>query len=164
MQKHTISVLVENKFGVLARVAGLFSGRGYNIESLSVNSTEDEKISRMTIVTSGNDNIIEQIDKQVSKLVDVIKVTDLTSAGNFIERELLLLKVQANSKTRSQIIELVEIFEGKIVCVGEDEIGIELSGHDEKIADFIELMKNFGITEMARTGKAAIAKSQKTNT
>lgn len=164
MQKHTISVLVENKFGVLARVAGLFSGRGYNIESLSVNSTEDEKISRMTIVTSGDDNIIEQIDKQVSKLIDVIKVTDLTSAGNFIERELLLLKVQANSKTRSQIIELVEIFEGKIVCVGEDEIGIELSGNDEKISDFIALMKTFGITEMARTGKAAIAKSQKTNT
>ena len=113
----------------------------------------------MTIVTTGDDRIIEQIDKQVSKLIDVIKVTDLTSAGNFIERELLLLKVRANSKTRSQIIELVEIFEGKIVCVGKDEIGIELSGRDDKISDFIELMKPFQITEMARTGKAAIAKS-----
>ncbi len=157
MNRHTISVLVENKFGVLARVAGLFSGRGYNIESLSVNTTEDPRYSRMTIVTTGDERIIEQIDKQVSKLVDVIKVTDLTS-GRFIERELLLLKVKATNANRSQIVELVEIFEGKIVCVGGGEIGVELSGRDEKIGDFIELMKPFGILEMARTGRAAISK------
>ncbi|HRR06659.1 MAG TPA: acetolactate synthase small subunit [Victivallales bacterium] len=163
MKKHTISVLVENKFGVLARVAGLFSGRGYNIESLSVNTTENPKISRMTIVTSGDDRIIEQIDKQVSKLIDVIKVIDFTSSGNFIERELLLMKVKTTAETRSQIIELVEIFEGKIVCVGIDEIGIELSGRDEKISDFIELVRPFGIIEMSRTGRAAISKPQINN-
>jgi acetolactate synthase-1/3 small subunit len=159
MGKHTISVLVENKFGVLARVAGLFSGRGYNIESLSVNITENPKISRMTIVTTGDERIIEQIDKQVSKLVDVIKVTDL-SAGLLIERELLLLKVTATIKNRSQIIEIVEIFDGKIVCVSSNDVGVELSGRADKIDDFVELMKPFGIIEMARTGRAAIAKSK----
>jgi acetolactate synthase-1/3 small subunit len=158
MEKHTISVLVENKFGVLARVAGLFSGRGYNIESLSVNVTENPQISCMTIVTTGDENVIEQIDKQVCKLVDVIKVTDLTGS-HFIERELALIKVKATPKNRSQVVEIAEIFEGKIVSVNKCELGIELSGRAEKIDDFIALLKEFGIITIARTGRAAMSKN-----
>ena len=137
MEQHTISVLVANKFGVLARVAGLFSGRGYNIESLSVNSTDDPTVSKMTIVTSGDEHIIEQIDKQLNKLIDVIKVTDLSS-GDFIERELILLKVAVSQKNRSDIIQITEIFKGKIVNVHKNELTIELSGDRKKIVNFIE--------------------------
>jgi len=155
MEQHTISVLVENRFGALARIAGLFSGRGYNIESLSVNTTEDPNRSRMTIVTSGDDAIIEQIDKQLSKLVDVRKVSDLTGHA-FIERELILLKVKTTSRTRPEIIQITEIFGGKIVGVHPHELSIELSGRAGKIEDFIALMRSFGIIEVARTGRVAI--------
>lgn len=157
MEQHTISVLVENKFGVLARVAGLFSGRGYNIESLSVNATNDPTVSKMTIVTSGDEEIIEQIDKQLNKLIDVIKVTDL-AGRNFIERELILLKVRVNSKNRSEIIQITEIFKGKIVSVHKDELTIELSGDGRKIENFIELISEFKIIELVRTGRVAISR------
>ncbi len=157
MEQHTISILVENKFGVLARVAGLFSGRGYNIESLSVNATADPKISKMTIVTTGDDAVIEQIDKQLNKLIDVIKVTDLTGS-EFIERELILVKVKTNSKTRAEIIQITEIFGGKIVSVHHNELGIELAGRSSKVVDFINLMSEFGIIELARTGRVAISR------
>ncbi len=156
-QTHTISVLVENKFGVLARVAGLFSGRGYNIESLSVNTTHDPKISKMTIVTRGDDSIIEQIDKQLNKLIDVIKVTDLTGS-EFIEREVILMKIKTTSKTRGDIIQITEIFGGKIILVHKDELGIELAGRAAKLEDFINLMNEFGIIEIARTGRVAFSR------
>ena len=157
MKQHTISVLVENKFGVLARVAGLFSGRGYNIESLAVNATNDPTVSKMTIVTSGDQEIIEQIDKQLNKLIDVIKVTDL-AGRNFIERELVLLKVGVTSKNRSEIIQITEIFKGKIVNVHKDELTIELSGDGKKISNFIELISKFKIIEVVRTGRVAISR------
>ena len=157
-QRHTISVLVENKFGVLARVAGLFSGRGYNIESLSVNSTHDPKISKMTIVTKGDDAVIEQIDKQLNKLVDVISVTDLTGS-EFIERELMLIKIKATGKNRAEAIQITDIFQVKIVTVHKDELGISLSGPAQKIEDFINMMSDFGIIEIARTGRVAISRN-----
>jgi acetolactate synthase-1/3 small subunit len=157
MEQHTISVLVENKFGALARIAGLFSGRGYNIESLSVNTTQDPAVSRMTIVTSGDDAIIEQIDKQLSKLVDVIKVADLTGHA-FVERELMLIKIKTNAKNRGEVIQITEIFGGKIVGVHAHELAVELSGRASKIEDFIALMHGFGIIEIARTGRVAISR------
>ena len=159
MEKHTISVLVENKFGVLARIAGLFSGRGYNISSLTVNETHDPNVSKMTIVTTGDDAVLEQIDKQLNKLVDVIKVEDLTGS-RFIERELALIKVKAeNHEQRSQILQLVEIFEGKIVLVHTNELGIELHGRADKIDNFIELIKDYEIVETARSGRVAISRT-----
>ena len=157
MRQHTISVLVENKFGVLARVAGLFSGRGYNIESLSVNSTHDPSISRMTIVTSGDEDVIEQIDKQLNKLIDVIKVTDLATS-DFIERELILVKVSVTAKNRSDIIQVTEIFGGKIISVHKNELAVELSGNGEKIENFINLLAEYEIIELVRTGRVAISR------
>ena len=157
MRQHTISVLVENKFGVLARVAGLFSGRGYNIESLSVNATNDPAVSKMTIVTSGDKDIIDQIDKQLNKLIDVIKVTDL-AGRNFIERELVLVKMAVTAKNRSEIIQITEIFKGKIVSVHKNELTIEISGDGKKIGNFIELLSEFKIIELARTGRVAISR------
>ncbi len=158
-ETHTISVLVANRFGVLARVAGLFSGRGYNITSLTVNETHDPEISRMTIVTTGDDAVLEQIDKQLNKLVDVIKVTDLTGS-HFVERELVLIKLKTESpEARSHAIQLTEIFKGKIVVVNPGELGIEISGKADKIDNFISLVKDFGIVEIARSGRVAISRN-----
>jgi acetolactate synthase-1/3 small subunit len=157
MQQHTISVLVRNKFGVLARVAGLFSGRGYNIESLTVNKTHCPSISKMTIVTTGDEDIIEQIDKQLNKLVDTIQVSDLTGAG-FIERELALVKIKVTRENRAEVIQIVEIFGGEIVIVHKDEVGVEITGESGKIDNFIELVQDFGIIEVARSGRVAISK------
>ena len=157
IQQHTISVLVQNKFGVLSRISGLFSGRGYNIESLSVNSTNDPEISKMTIVTSGDEAIIEQIDKQLNKLIDVLMVTDMAS-GDFIERELILVKVGVTMKNRSELIQITEIFGGKIVNVHKNEIAIELSGKGDKIQNFIDLLSDFNIIEVVRTGRVAISR------
>lgn len=160
-EKHTISVLVANKFGVLARVAGLFSGRGYNISSLTVHETEDPQFSKMTIVTSGDSAVLEQIDKQLRKLVDVVQVDDLTGS-RFIEREMALLKLRTGSnEARSQIIQLVEIFHGTIVSVSPDEIGVEIAGKSDRLDNFIELVREFGIIEMARSGRVAIAPCRK---
>jgi len=158
--RHTISVLVENKFGVLARIAGLFSGRGFNIDSLTVGPTHDQTMSKMTIVTTGDDAVLEQIDKQLNKLVEVVKVTDLTGSG-FVARELMLLKVKANSKTRSEILQISGIFGAKIVHVHHEAVIMEATGKSEKLDAFIELMEKFGIIELARTGKVAFARSPK---
>ena len=157
-KRHTISVLVENKFGVLARVAGLFSGRGYNICSLTVNQTHDPQVSKMTIVTVGDAAVLEQIEKQLNKLIDVIKVDDLTE-GRFIERELVLVKIRAATpEVRSQIMQLVEIFDGKIVTVRKEELGVEISGRSDQLDNFIDLARDFGIIETARSGRVAIAR------
>ena len=160
-EKHTISVLVENKFGVLARVAGLFSGRGYNISSLTVHETEDPRFSKMTIVTTGDAAILEQIDKQLSKLIDVIRVENLTGS-HFIEREMALIKIKTPTREdRSQLVQLVEIFAGTIVSVSREEIGVEIAGKSDRIDNFIELVRDFGIVEMARSGRVAIARCAK---
>ncbi len=155
--KHTISVLVENKFGVLARIAGLFSGRGFNIESLTVSPTYDSSMSKMTIVTSGDDNVLEQIDKQLNRLVEVVHVTDLTSSA-FVESELMLLKVKSDPETRSEIMQIAAIFKAGIKHVHHDVIILELTGTSDKLDACIELMESFGIVELARTGKVALAR------
>jgi len=153
--KHTISVLVENKPGVLARVAGLFARRGFNIESLAVGTTENESVSRMTIVASGEDNVLEQITKQLYKLIDVIKVFDIPKEVA-VERELMLIKVSCNEKTRPEIIEIVDIFRGRIVDVSEGAVTIEMTGEESKIEGIEKLLKKFGIKELVRTGKIAL--------
>lgn len=160
--RHVISLLVENRFGVLARVAGMFSGRGYNIESLTVAETTDPGISRMTIITRGNDQIIEQITKQLNKLIDVIKVTDLTDT-EYVGRELALIKVNVNDSTRSQILSIIEIFRSKVVDVGQDSYIIEATGDSNKIEAIIDLLKPFGIREIARTGQVAMVRGAKRN-
>lgn len=156
--RHTISVLVENKFGVLARIAGLFSGRGYNIESLTVGPTLDQSMSKMTIVTSGDDNVLEQIEKQLTKLVDVIKVTDLTRSG-LVARELMLIKIAAPAARRGELIQIAQVFKASIVHVHAEALIMEVTGRSEKIDAFIELMTPFGIIELARTGKVALARA-----
>ena len=156
--RHTIQVLVENEFGVLARVAGLFSGRGYNIESLSVGETLDPTVSSMTIVTRGDDRIIEQITKQLNKLVSVIKVMDLTGTEH-VEREMILVKVNATKETRSEILRIADIFRGKVVDVSPRSYVIEVTGDEGKIQAFVELLKPMGIRELIRTGRVAVMRS-----
>ncbi len=160
--RHTISILVENKFGVLSRVAGLFSGRGYNIESISVGETIDPQTSVMTIVTTGDDQIIEQITKQLNKLIDVIKVTDMTELDH-VEREMVLLKVSPKQADRAEVLNLTEIFRGRIVDSNLKSYTIEVTGDDKKINAFIELMKPMGIKELSRTGKVAITRESTKN-
>ncbi len=156
--QHIISVTVENKSGVLARISGLFSARGYNIDSLAVAETEDPTVSRMSIVVRGDEKILEQIYKQLNKLVDVIKVQDLT-AEDHIERELVLLKVNtANSNIRGEIVQIVNIFRAKIVDVCRKSITIELVGSKSKVDAMIDLMEGFGIKELTRTGRIAICR------
>ena len=157
-QSHIISVTVENRFGVLARIAGLFSARGYNIDSLCVAETEDPTVSRMTIVVKGDEKILEQIYKQLNKLIDVIKVQDLTKEDH-IERELALIKVNTPSfNERQEVMQLTNIFRGKIVDVGKKTLTIEISGSGSKIRAMLELLKGFGIKEIIRTGKIAISR------
>ena len=153
--RHTISVLVENKFGVLTRVAGLFSWRGYNIDTLNVGPTHDPKTSRMTIVTRGDNATIEQIVKQLNKLVDVLEVQDYRD-GEHIDRELVLVKVGVNSKTRAEIMQITDIFRAKIVDVQPKSLTIEITGNESKVEKFIGLMKTFGVTDLTRTGKVAL--------
>ncbi len=154
---HTISALVENHFGVLTRVAGLFASRGYNIQSLTVGPTEDETVSRMTIVVEGDDKIIDQVKKQLNKLIDTIKVIDLTGE-DFIDRELLLIKVTASSKTRPDILQLTEVFKGSVVDIAPAVVTIEVSGSPKKIDAFITMLKPYGVKEMARTGRIALGR------
>ncbi|MBI5183026.1 MAG: acetolactate synthase small subunit [Nitrospinae bacterium] len=158
--RHTISVLVENEFGVLARIAGLFSGRGFNIESLCVAESIDPSISRMTIVTRGDDRIIEQITKQLNKLVDVIKVVDLTEE-KFVDREMVLIKVNAEPSVREEILRITDIFRGKIVDVSPKTYTVEVTGDEDKIVAIIELLKPLGIKEIARTGRIAMSRGTK---
>jgi acetolactate synthase-1/3 small subunit len=156
--RHTISLTVENKFGVLARVAGLFSGRGYNIESLSVAETLDPSVSKMTIVTNGEDKIIEQIIKQLNKLINSIKVVDLTVTEH-VEREMVLIKVSASGENRTEVLRLVDIFRGKIVDVSTDTFVIELTGDEEKIRAVLDLLKPLGVKDIVRTGKVAMQRT-----
>jgi acetolactate synthase-1/3 small subunit len=148
-------VLVENKFGVLTRVAGLFSGRGYNIDTLNVAPTVDSNTSRMTIVTRGDDATLEQIVKQLQKLPDVLKVQDYAE-GEFIDRELLLVKVSVDSKTRAEVMQITDIFRAKIVDVQPKSLTIEVTGNESKIEKFLVLMKSFGVLDLTRTGKVAL--------
>jgi acetolactate synthase-1/3 small subunit len=156
--RHTISVLVENKFGVLTRVAGLFSGRGYNIDSLNVAPTHDGTLSRMTIVTRGDDATVEQIVKQLNKLVDTVKVIQY-GQGDYIDRELVLIKVVAEPGNRAEICQMAELFRAKVVDVQADSLTIEITGGESKIEKFITLMKSFGIAELTRTGQVALPRS-----
>jgi len=153
--RHTISVLVENKFGVLTRVAGLFSGRGYNIDTLNVGPTHDPKSSRMTIVTRGDDATIEQIVKQLNKLVNVLEVQDFRDA-DYVDRELVLVKVKVDSKTRAEVMQITDIFRAKIVDVQPKALTIEVTGNESKIEKFLDLMKSFGVMDLTRTGKVAM--------
>lgn len=158
--RHTISVLVTNEFGVLSRISGLFSGRGFNIESLTVAETMDPKVSRMTIVTSGDDNVLEQVNKQLNKLINVIKVHDFTGE-ECIERELALIKVSSTPENRAEILSIVDIFRAKVVDVSPRSYTVEITGDEEKIAAITELLRPFGIKETVRTGRIAMARSPK---
>jgi len=153
--RHTISVQVENKFGVLTRVAGLFSGRGYNIDTLNVGPTHDPHTSRMTIVTRGDDATLEQIVKQLNKLVEVLEVQDFRE-GEYVDRELILVKVAVESKTRAEVMQITDIFRAKIVDVQPKSLTIEITGNESKVEKFIGLMKTFGVLELTRTGKVAL--------
>jgi acetolactate synthase-1/3 small subunit len=157
--RHTISVLVENKFGVLARIAGLFSGRGFNIDSLTVAETQDPSISRMTIITRGDDRIIEQVTKQLHKLINVLKVSDLTGRS-FIERELALIKVRATADNRAELLGIVDIFRCKVVDVSPKTYTLEVTGDQDKIEAIVEILRPLGIIELIRTGKVAVARGK----
>ena len=153
--RHTISVLVENKFGVLTRVAGLFSGRGYNIDSLNVAPTQDPTTSRMTIVTRGDDATVDQIVKQLNKLVNVMHVHDFRE-GESVDRELVLVKVAVDSKTRAEVMQITDIFRAKIIDVQPKSLTIEVTGDESKVEKLLSLLKNFGIVDLTRTGKVAL--------
>ena len=155
--RHTISILVENKFGVLTRVAGLFSGRGYNIDTLNVAPTQDGALSRMTIVTRGDAATVEQIVKQLKKLVNVLEVTDFAE-GEFVDRELVLVKVGVDSKSRAEVMQITDIFRAKIVDVQPKNLTVEITGNESKVEKFLHLMTGFGILELTRTGKVAMAR------
>lgn len=153
--RHTISVVVQNRFGVLTRIAGLFSGRGFNIDTLNVGPTQNDKISRMTLVVVGNDQVLEQVVKQLNKLVDVLEVHDFKD-GDVIDRELILLRVKASSSTRPEVMQICDIFRAKIVDVQSSSLSIEVTGDESKIDKFLQLMKPFGILELSRTGRIAL--------
>lgn len=157
---HTISVLVENKFGVLARISGLFSARGFNISSLAVGETEDPTVSRMTIGVEGDEKTLEQIKKQLNKLIDVIKVIDFKEAS-FIDRELILIKVSVSSKSRKEVLESIESFGARIENAGARSISVEASGDQTRIKALLELLRPFGILEVVRTGRIAIGVEDK---
>jgi acetolactate synthase I/III small subunit len=153
--RHTLSVLVENKFGALTRISGLFSGRGFNIDTLNVAPTQDPTQSRMTIVVKGDDSVLEQVTKQLNKLVDVIKVQDF-SEGEYVDRELILIKVGVDTKSRPEVMQICDIFRAKIVDVAHKTLTVELTGNESKIGAFLELMEPFGIRDITRTGKVAM--------
>ena len=163
IQHHLLSVLVENKAGVLARVSGMFARRGFNIISLAVAPTEDERLSRITIAVDVASSTLEQVTKQLFKLVNVVKITEL-DPRHAVERELALVTVEAPAAIRSQIIELVDVFEGRILNVGHDRLTISLEGPPNKLDDFEELVRPYGIAELARTGRVALPKIDNTTT
>lgn len=160
MAKHTLSVLVENHAGVLSRVAGLFSRRGFNIDSLAVGTTENLDVSRITIVVDGDEYTVEQVSKQLNKLIDVIKIKQLEK-NDSVSRELALIKVNATATTRAEIIQIVEIFRAKIVDVSKNTLTIEISGGTDKVAALEDMLKQFGIKEIVRTGTIAIERGNK---
>ena len=159
-KKHTLSLLVENETGVLARISGLFSGRSFNIESLCVAETNEDNVSRITLVTTGDMNILEQIKKQLNKLISVIKVLDFTNTP-FVQRELALIKIKAKPENRAEILRMVDIFRSRIVDVSSEHYIVEVTGNEEKITAFLELLRPFGIKEIARTGAIALARERK---
>ena len=161
MEKHVLSALVKNSSGVLSRVSGLFSRRGYNIDSLTVGRTENPSISRMTITLMGDDNVLEQVKKQLNKLEDVVRVIDF-KANESVYRELVLIKVKANAENRAAINETVKIFRSKIIDLSSDTLTIELTGDEEKISALINLMEEYGIEELVRTGVTALQRGEKT--
>ncbi len=158
--KHTLSVLLQNKPGALSRVTGLFSGRGFNIESLCVAETLDPRVSCMTLVTRGDDSIVEQITKQLHKLIDVIKVTDITE-GEFVEREMVLIRVKAEANTRAEVLRVIDIFRGKVVDVSPTTYTVEITGPESKIKAVIDILRPIGIKEIVRTGTIAMARAPK---
>jgi acetolactate synthase-1/3 small subunit len=158
--KHTISVLVENEFGVLTRVAGLFSGRGFNIESLSVAPTHDPSISRMTIVTRGDEQILEQITKQLNKLIDTIKVIDFTGQ-DYVEREMALIKVTAEEETRAEVLRIVDIFRAKVIDVTPRSYTVEITGAPAKVDAIVELLRPMGVKELVRSGPVVLGRGAK---
>ncbi len=159
-RQHILSLLVQNKSGVLARIAGLFSSRGYNIDSLAVGETEEPNLSRITLVTSGDEAIIEQIRKQLNRLIDVIKVYEFAEE-DYLERDLMLLKVNAPAGKRGEVMQIADVFRGKIVDVGAKHVVIELSGPERKINAMIDLLRPFGIKEMVRSGRIALTRGVK---
>lgn len=159
---HTISVLVDNHFGVLARISGLFSARGYNIESLCVGITEDATISRMTVVVQGDDNVLQQIVNQLNKMVEVIEVIDLTQES-YVERELVLVKTSADATRRTELLEITNIFRAKVVDMSQAAVIIEVTGSQDKIQAFVDMIRPFGIQEVVRTGRIALARSTNEN-
>ena len=156
--RHTISILVENKFGVLTRVAGMFSGRGFNIDTLNVGPTLDASASRMTIVVRGDDKVLEQVTKQLEKLIDVIDVQDFRDE-DYVDRELVLLRVNATSKTRAEVMQICDIFRAKIIDVQAEKLAIEVTGTENKINKFLSLMESFDIIDLTRSGKIALART-----
>jgi acetolactate synthase-1/3 small subunit len=157
--RHIISAIVENRPGVLAHIAGLFAGRGFNIDSLAVGETEDENRSRMTVVVKGDDAVLEQVRKQLGKIIDVIKVSDFSDV-DFVERDLALVKVAVKSEKRGEVFEIAEVFRGKVVDIGAKYLTLEISGPEKKIEAFVGLMKPYGIREVVRTGRIAIARGE----
>jgi acetolactate synthase I/III small subunit len=160
MSKHTISILVENNSGALSRIAGLFASRGYNIKSLSVSETDDDTMSRMTIVSEGDDEIMEQINKQLNRLIDVIKVLDFVE-GESVERELMLITLASTNNNRHEVVGIADIFDGKVVGVSVGEITIEVSGRGDQLDDFTNMVRPYGIKEIARSGPIALARAKK---
>ncbi|MCO5101084.1 MAG: acetolactate synthase small subunit [Burkholderiaceae bacterium] len=158
--RHIVSILMENEPGALSRVVGLFSARGYNIETLTVAPTEDRSLSRMTVVTSGSDDVIEQITKQLNRLIDVVKVVDLTESA-FIERELMLIKVRATGKEREEMKRMADIFRGRIIDVTDRTYTIELTGDGQKLDAFIDALDRASILETVRTGSSGIARGER---
>lgn len=159
-KRHLLSILVDNEPGVLSRIVGLFSGRGYNIESLCVAETMDPAISRITMTTRGNPTIIEQIKKQLNKLINVIKVFDLTGQ-DYVQREMVLVKVNATQQHRAEILRITDIFRGQVVDVGQEHFTIKMTGDDEKIGALLNLLRPFGIREIARTGSVALYREKR---
>jgi len=157
--KHVVSALVENQSGVLAHVAGMFAARGFNIDSLVVGRTEDPKLSRMTIVVVGDDRVLEQVRKQLGKIVSVVKIRDFTNV-DYVERDLLLVRVHATAEKRPAVVDLVQLFRGRVVDVSRDSVVIELSGPEGKLEAFIDLVRPYGIRELARTGVIAMQRGQ----
>ncbi|MDR2884186.1 MAG: acetolactate synthase small subunit [Deferribacteraceae bacterium] len=164
MKKHIITLVVENKFGALARVSGLFSGRGYNIESLTVNETEKPGLSNMTIITSGDDPVIEQIIKQLRKLVNVLRVRDVTSLPEHIEREMALVKIHVMPKQRAEHFGIIEAFRARVIDMTHDSMIVEISGSEEKISSYVELVRPYGLIEVIRTGVLAMLKGSTVTT
>lgn len=156
--RHTISILVENKFGVLTRISGLFSGRGFNIDSLNVAPTDKPNLSRMTIITRGDDATLDQIVQQLNKLVDVLEVRDFRE-GEYIDRELVLVKVNVDSHSRAEVMQITDIFRAKIVDVQSSSLTIEVTGNESKVEKLLDLMRPFGVLDLTRTGKVALPRA-----